>query len=91
MKKYTWYFEHGFEIELTKEQVLTASHHGECYPDVKAVAGELNLNLDPDTVRKKLKEYGAWNEQELSDDTENLYRVIWIAAGNIREEYKLRS
>lgn len=82
------YFER-FTIEMTKEQALTCSHVGDCYQDVEATILELKLNLDPDMVREELKEYGAWDEVELMDDEVNLMRIVWIAAGDIREEYRL--
>lgn len=88
MKKYYASF-NRFEIELTEEQALNCSHQGDCYQDVKDTLPELGLSLDPDKVRDELKEYGAWDEEELKDDEENLLRIVWIAAGDIREEYKL--
>lgn len=42
----------------------------------------------PDALASELKEYGAWDAEELEDDTENWGRILWIAAGNIREENK---
>lgn len=88
MKKYTAYFER-FTIDMTEEQALTCSHQGECYQDVKDTLPELSLDINPDLVRAELKVYGAWDEIELSDDQENLIRIAWIAAGNIKEEYNL--
>lgn len=40
----------------------------------------------PDKIRRELSEYGAWDEEELSDDAANWRRIIWIAANNIAEE-----
>lgn len=88
MKKFTSHFER-FEIELTKEQVLACSHQGECYYDCKDVLGELNLEIDPSLVRDELKEYGAWSDEELSDDNENLIKAVWIAAGDIKESKEI--
>lgn len=42
--------------------------------------------IDPDDIREELREYGAWDEEELEDDDENRERILWIAACNIREE-----
>lgn len=87
--KYEAYFER-FTIEMTGEQAVSCSHPGPCDEDVKATLPELNLQLDPELVRAELKEYGAWDETELQDDEENLLRIVWIAASDITEEYKLR-
>ena len=84
-KVYTAYFD-KFLIDLSGRQVKACSHQGECYEDVKATLPELNLNLDPDSVREELRGYGAWDETELSDNAANMIRIVWIAAGNIKKE-----
>jgi len=33
----------------------------------------------------ELREYGAWSAEELEDDAQNWQRILWIAAGNIRD------
>lgn len=87
-QKFTAYFER-FTIDMTKEQALSCSHRGDCEQDVKDTLPELTLSLDPDKVRDELREYGAWDDTELHDDEMNLTRIVWIAAGDIREEYKI--
>jgi hypothetical protein len=42
--------------------------------------------INPESVRQELKEYGAWDETELTDETKNRARILWIAAGNLRDE-----
>jgi hypothetical protein len=78
-----------FEIEMTVEQAKSASHQGRCDDDVKQIVNELRPQLDkiePELIAAELKEYGAWDEIELSDHEANLNRIVWIAAGNINEE-----
>lgn len=41
--------------------------------------------VTPEALRAELREYGAWDAEQLADDDENWKRIIWIAAGNIRE------
>jgi hypothetical protein len=87
----TWAAFNRFEIEMTLEQARTGSHQGQCDEDVcylsrlPEIAQQLAA-LDPAQVRAELKEYGAWDEAELADHTQNLQRVVWLAAGNITEE-----
>jgi len=87
------YFNQGFVIQMTKAQAQSAAHQGQCYDDVKAlckvpsIARQLK-KLSDETIKDELKEYGAWDETELLDRTENEHRLIWIAAGNIVEETK---
>lgn len=77
-----------FTISMTKEQARQCSHAGECIEDVKELARLPEIKkqfkaIDPGDIRAELKEYGTWDENELQDDTENWYRILWIAAGNI--------
>ena len=89
MKKY-WSDGMGrLEIEMTLEQAESASHQGRCDDDVASLVEELRGQLDKldkEKVKESLKEYGAWNEEELSDHEANLQRLVWIASGDMVEE-----
>ena len=81
-----------FSIQMTKREALTASHQGDCTEDVQQLVAMPKIrrqldNLDPATIRAELAEYGAWDNLELSDDTANRERIIWLAACDIREEH----
>lgn len=39
-----------------------------------------------ENIRRELKEYGAWDDSELTDDKQNWSRLLWIAAWNIYED-----
>lgn len=39
-----------------------------------------------DALYHELREYGAWEEEELKDDTANWRRIVWCAAHNINED-----
>jgi hypothetical protein len=80
-----------FSIEMTKAQAESASHSGPCDEDVEGLLNTPKLRrqlakLDPETLRLTLKEYGAWDAEELADHEQNLHRIVWIAAGDISEE-----
>lgn len=80
-----------FEIKMTLEQAKSVSHQGQCDEDVKFLSQEKAIarqfkKINPDDIRAELKEYGAWDEIELSDDAENIQRILWIAGCNIKEE-----
>ena len=89
MKKYYATFD-SFEILLPQDVVKNCYHSGPCDYDVenallmKEVQKELS-KIDPSKLKKELKEYGAWDEKELSNHDDNLKRILWIAAGNIQE------
>lgn len=79
------------ELKLTKSQARQASHPGPCDRDVQALSRVPEIRrqldkIDPETLRQELKEYGAWDAGELESHTDNLQRILWIAAGDITEE-----
>ena len=79
-----------FELRLTKNQARSGSHQGPCDEDIEwlrrepAIARQLD-KLTPATVADELREYGAWDDEELADHDENLSRVLWLACGDIVE------
>ena len=79
------------ELGLTLEQARSASHSGQCDADVKelsrvpAIAEQL-AQVDAETLVCALKDYGAWDTEELADHQQNLQRLLWLAAGDIAEE-----
>lgn len=77
-----------FEISMTKKDAAVMSHQGDCDADVSAALPRFRRQLErigADKIRDELREYGAWDEKELADDTENMERILWLAAGDIRE------
>ncbi len=44
-----------------------------------------NLLVANDALRAELREYGAWDDEQLADDAANWDRIVWIAAGDILE------
>jgi hypothetical protein len=78
------------ELRITKKQAQSCSHAGQCDVDVEAlklnpsIARQLK-KLDPGIVAACLKEYGAWNDLELSDHNENLTRLLWVACCDVSE------
>jgi len=80
----------GLEISMAREQAESASHQGSCDADVAilvknpAIAAQLDA-FAPDEIRAALKEYGAWDAEELADDEQNRHRAVWSAANDIKE------
>lgn len=87
MKTQTAYFTR-FSLELPIDAISDCSHQGQCYDDVAYWADKITRpdEITPEALRSELKEFGAWDSQELDDDSQNWHRLIWIAAGNIKEE-----
>jgi hypothetical protein len=82
--------EHGIELQMTKAQAQAVSHQGQCDADVLELSKQPKIarqlaSLDPLKLRSELHEYGAWDDKELADHTQNLQRILWMAAGEIVE------
>jgi hypothetical protein len=85
-----------FTIEMTKIQALDASHRGDCSDDVKLLRMRPKIKrqlakITDDDLSAELKEYGAWDADELRDRENNELRILWIAAGNIRDDIDQRA
>jgi len=88
-----WYTTSSGKIELniTKKVAAICSHMGDCEQDVKFVLQEypkVKRQLDkinPEVLASELKEYGAWDSDELADNEQNKVRLLWIASGDILE------
>lgn len=75
-------------LTLTMEEARSLSHQGQCDDDVQAGLKNPKIRSqvdawDEDKLRAELKEYGAWDEVELSDHSMNQARMLWLAAGDI--------
>lgn len=89
---YRWaIFNGGLELALHVDDAHQGSHQGACDDDIAALAQKPYIaaqlaEMDADRVRDELREYGAWDDEELSDEAQNLHRLLWVSCGNINEE-----
>ena len=80
-----------FELKLPVSVAQNCTHPGPCDADI-AEARKLSYvkkqlaKLDPEKLVKELRDYGAWDTDELKDHNANLDRILWIASGNIVDE-----
>lgn len=78
------------DLEMTLEQAQGAAHQGQCDEDVLVlsrvpeIASQLAA-IDPALLSYELREYGAWDEDERKDHEQNLQRLLWLAANDIKE------
>ena len=76
--------------ELSEELVialLDCSIGGQDADDaVTYVLENFDISGDVDTCKDYLKGYGAWGDDELSDHTANLERLVWLAGCNLSED-----
>lgn len=81
------------ELQMTLEQAESVSHQGPCDDDVRELARvpAIQAQLDaigPVLLAAELKEYGAWDSDELADHKQNLQRILWLAGGDIKENHR---
>lgn len=77
-----------FSFDMPLEAVEDCSHSGACDSDVEHWAKEIERpsEITPELLASELKECGAWNADELADDPANWRRIIWLAAGNLKDD-----
>ena len=80
-----------FEIELFMHDAEKGSHSGDCESDVIELMNEPYIKeqldkIDPVALKTELRDYGTWDDEELSNHEDNKMRVLWIACGDIVEE-----
>lgn len=79
------------ELELPIENILDIAQSGdnsEAVEEVlklKMVQEQIKL-LDKEKIVKCLEDYGAWDDEELSNHDENIKRLIWIGSWNYFDE-----
>ena len=89
-----WASFNRFELRLPGECVDDCSQSGAVDFAVAYWAPKIRAQVDqdnfrnkptPDSIRAELKEYGAWDSDELADDDANWQRLVWLAACDIAE------
>jgi len=97
MEDQVWYTSSCGKIEFTfrdLEQVYTMHHAGDCEESVTA---ELPYFLETlkaiprETIESVLLETGAWNNEELAQESDNdLYvKLLWIASGDVHDREQM--
>jgi len=80
----------------SEEERDSCSHRGDCYNDCADMVDN-NLAqfkaIPRDNAIKALKVTGGWDREELDamDNRELYIKIVWIAAGNARDENSLES
>ena len=78
-------------LNITKNQAAFGSHQGDCDETIKqlsevpAIKRQLS-KIDKAALKAALKEYGAWDEEELNNHEQNKQRVLWMACGDINDK-----
>ena len=78
------------EFELRLSDAHYGHHRGQCDDDIADLRkvpyiAAILASINADLLRDELREYGAWDADELADHDANLNRILWIACGDITE------
>lgn len=96
MKK-TTYFNYIGGLSIPDWVVDSCPQSGDVTSSIKEFMQDEEIKaelakIDREELIKELTDYGAWDDEELSDHRENLMRILWIAIGNIQDgEYDYAS
>lgn len=80
------------EFRIQGEAILDICHSGDNSHAVEAWADKVKELADkdgfknrptPESIRRELRERGAWDDDELKDDEQNWNRLLWTAAWDI--------
>lgn len=79
------------ELALSSDQAARGYHSGACDSDIAALMQDPDVSaqllaFDPVTVSEALKEYGAWDSEELANHADNLKRLLWVACGDVVDQ-----
>lgn len=80
-------FNYG-ELELPRQALEDCHHQGACDADVEhwqPLIDWRSQSMSAADIRNELREYGAWDDEELNNEIENQKRILWIAAGDWQE------
>lgn len=84
-----WYGNYpSLNLTMTLAQAEGAHHQGQCdesvlaLSKVPAIARQLR-RIPQAELASELREYGAWDAEDLADHDQNLQRILWLAAGDI--------
>ncbi len=82
-----------FDIAMTLAQAESCSQPGrDAEPDVLVLMADPKIKrqrtkIDPELIRQELREYGAYDTEELLDEEANWQRILWISACDIVDEH----
>jgi hypothetical protein len=79
------------ELHIRLDDAQACSHAGQCDSDVEWLRQQPYIieqlsPISPELVTNILREYGAWDDVDLSDHEANLDRLVWIACCDLAEE-----
>lgn len=67
-------------------EIANCSHPGNCDQDVADFIACHGVKVIGDGgLAQYLREYGAWSDKQLEDESKNLERLVWIISADLEE------
>ena len=81
---------YGNDLRITLQDALFCSQSGDMEQNVLMTIKKPYLNkqlegLNPEKLAKELKDFGAWDNEELKDHQQNIIRWFWSSCCDISE------
>ena len=76
------------ELNIPRGLASIGYHSGSCDSDIAelmeldSIKAQLS-GIAPQVLSEELREFGAWDDLELSNHGDNLARILWIACGDL--------
>ena len=76
------------ELDIPKGLASLGYHSGACDLDIAelmeldSIKAQLS-GIAPKVLSDELKEFGAWDSEELANHEDNLARILWLACGDL--------
>lgn len=82
-------------LRLTRAEAESVSRVGDATLAVDALLKKPGIarqlaRVDPEKLRRELKEYGAWSDDELADHEENLRRFVWVTGNDMADNLAVK-
>lgn len=79
------------ELFLESSDISKGYHSGACDLDIAELRTMAHIDnqlkaIKPDLLVSELKEYGAWDSEELANHEDNLNRLLWLACGDLIDQ-----
>jgi len=65
--------------------VSSCSHSGDCQADVESFMNRFVIP-NKEYLADYLRDFGAWDDEELKNHEANKMRLLWIASGDIMDQ-----
>ncbi len=86
MTSINWFDSRNSTRQLPAECIADCSGSGDATKNVQFWVKRLDFDGPKELFKEYLKEFGAWDNEQLEDHEENRERVLWTWACNCYEE-----